>query len=107
MTESLSSDNRMIARAAGVVMAGFVLSNLTGLVRQVLVSRIFGTQAEIDASRANAMAPYQQIGFMSDIIQGAPIGTAQTTFSPGASPFQQATGAAITMGSLQRAGIFG
>jgi len=49
--------NRQIARAAGVVMAGFVLSNLTGLVRQILVLRVFGTQREIDAFNAAARVP--------------------------------------------------
>ncbi len=57
MSATAPSDNRQIARAAGVVMAGFVLSNLTGLVRQVLVSQVFGTQAEIDAFNAAARVP--------------------------------------------------
>lgn len=52
-----STANRQIARAAGVVMAGFVLSNLTGLVRQVLVSNAFGTGAEIDAFNAAIRLP--------------------------------------------------
>ena len=49
--------NRQIARAAGTVMAAFVLSNLTGLVRQVLVTRAFGTGAEIDAFSAASTFP--------------------------------------------------
>ena len=53
----MSTANRQIARAAGVVMAGFVLSNLTGLLRQVLVSNQFGTSAEIDAFNAAARLP--------------------------------------------------
>ena len=57
MVEISSSANRQIARAAGVVMAGFVLSNLTGLVRQVLVSNAFGTTAEIDAFNAAIRLP--------------------------------------------------
>jgi len=64
------------------------------------------TQAQMDAARANAMAPYQQVGFFSDILQGAPIGTMQTSFVPGASPFQQAVGGAIAYGNLNRAGVF-
>ncbi len=48
---------RQIARAAGVVMAAFVLSNLTGLVRQVLVSQAFGTEPQIDAFNAAARLP--------------------------------------------------
>ncbi len=49
--------NRQIARAAGIVMAAFVLSNLTGLVRQILVSQAFGTGAEIDAYNAASRLP--------------------------------------------------
>ena len=52
-----SSANRQIARAAGTVMVAFVLSNLTGLIRQVLVSRAFGTGAQIDAFNAAARLP--------------------------------------------------
>ncbi|MBI3160289.1 MAG: murein biosynthesis integral membrane protein MurJ [Chloroflexi bacterium] len=48
-TETTASANRQIARAAGVVMAGFVLSNLVGLVRQILITRAFGTSAALDA----------------------------------------------------------
>lgn len=44
--------NRQIARAAGVVMAAFVLGNLTGLARQILVANAFGTDAAIDAFNA-------------------------------------------------------
>ena len=38
-------------------MAAFVFSNLTGLIRQMLVSRAFGTGAEIDAFNAAARVP--------------------------------------------------
>jgi len=44
-----ASANRQIARAAGTVMAAFVLSNIVGLVRQILISRAFGTGPQIDA----------------------------------------------------------
>ena len=54
---STATSNRQIARAAGVVMAGFVLSNLAGLVRQGLVSNAFGTGAEIDAFNAAIRLP--------------------------------------------------
>src|SRR4029079_1324193 len=40
---------RQIARAAGIVMGAFVLSNLTGLFRQILIARAFGTSADLDA----------------------------------------------------------
>ena len=49
--------NRQIARAAGTIMAAFILSNLTGLLRQVLVSRAFGTGIEIDAFNAASTFP--------------------------------------------------
>ncbi|GAB4580377.1 MAG: murein biosynthesis integral membrane protein MurJ [Anaerolineales bacterium] len=52
-----STANRQIARAAGVVMAGFVLSTLTGLLRRVLVSNAFGTSEQLDAFTAAARVP--------------------------------------------------
>jgi len=48
---------RQIARAAGTVMLAFVLSNLVGLVRQILVSRAFGTDTSLDAFYAAATLP--------------------------------------------------
>ena len=52
MNESESSASRQIARASGVVMVGFILSSLLGLISQVLITRAFGTRAEIDAFTA-------------------------------------------------------
>lgn len=49
--------NRQIARAAGTVMIAFALSNLIGLVRQVLITRAFGTGSEIDAFYAASTYP--------------------------------------------------
>jgi putative peptidoglycan lipid II flippase len=46
---SASTAQRQITRAAGIVMAAFVLSNLTGLARQILISRAFGTGTDLDA----------------------------------------------------------
>jgi putative peptidoglycan lipid II flippase len=40
---------RQIARAATTVMAAFVLSNLVGLVRQILIAQTFGTSRTLDA----------------------------------------------------------
>ncbi len=40
---------QQVARAAGLVMALFVLSRLTGLARQMIVGAIFGTHADYDA----------------------------------------------------------
>ncbi|MFN8410826.1 MAG: lipid II flippase MurJ [Anaerolineales bacterium] len=55
MTESTA--NKQIARAAGTVMFAFALSNLIGLVRQVLISRAFGTDRSIDAFYAASTYP--------------------------------------------------
>jgi len=55
--ETAALEERTIARAAGVVMAGFVLSNLTGLAKWVLVSRAFGTSAQLDAFNAANRLP--------------------------------------------------
>jgi putative peptidoglycan lipid II flippase len=44
-----SKDNNQIVNASVIVMAGFVLSNLVGLVRQMLITNAFGTTAAIDA----------------------------------------------------------
>jgi len=49
---SASAANRQIARAAGMVMAAFVISNLVGLLRQMLVANAFGTQAGMEAFNA-------------------------------------------------------
>jgi putative peptidoglycan lipid II flippase len=43
---------RQIARGALLVMAAFVLSNLVGLARQVIVLNAFGTSGEMDAFNA-------------------------------------------------------
>ena len=49
--DSLSA-NRQIARAAGLVTLAFVISNLTGLIRQILVADAFGTTTAIEAFNA-------------------------------------------------------
>ncbi len=56
-TETAPSANRQIARAAGTVMLAFALSNLIGLVRQILISRAFGTDRSIDAFYAASTYP--------------------------------------------------
>ncbi len=49
---SANSVTRQIARAAGTVMVAFVISNLIGLLRGVLVYRAFGTGVELDSFNA-------------------------------------------------------
>lgn len=56
-TRTVQSANRQIARAAGTVMAAFILSNLVGLARGILILRGFGTGAEMEAfNTANRLA---------------------------------------------------
>jgi hypothetical protein len=73
-------------------------------------------QAKLDASRATqlqeTMAPYQQLGFVSDIYKGAPSSQMSLTSStaPTASPFQSALGTVVggvtTAAAANRAGLF-
>ena len=49
MTLQENPAGRQVARAAGLVMALFVLSRLTGLARQILVGALFGTSPDYDA----------------------------------------------------------
>lgn len=46
------SANRQIARAAGLVTAAFIISNITGLIRQILVANAFGTSDAMEAFNA-------------------------------------------------------
>lgn len=70
-------------------------------------------QAILDAQRQtqyqNIMAPYQQLGFYSDIFQGMP--TAQQTFTqqqtPPPSTLSQLGGLGMGLYSLNQAGLFG
>ncbi len=55
--ETASTANRQIARAAGTVMVAFALSNLIGLVRQILINRAFGTGSSIDSFYAASTYP--------------------------------------------------
>lgn len=57
MSNSSSSSNKQIARAASTVMFAYVLSNLVGLIRQVLVSNTFGTNSQLDAFYAAVTIP--------------------------------------------------
>jgi len=49
MPPSSSSANRQIARAAGTVMLAFVISNLVGLARNMIVIRVFGASEALDS----------------------------------------------------------
>lgn len=63
-------------------------------------------QTGLDVQRQNqyqrTMAPYQQLGFMSDIFQGMPIGQVTTTSAPGPNPVSQWGGLALSAYGLSR-----
>lgn len=44
--------NRQIARAASTVMLAFIISNLIGLVRQIVIAHAFGTGSDVEAFNA-------------------------------------------------------
>ena len=52
-TTALPSATRQIARAAGTVMIAFIISNIIGLLRGVLIYRTFGTGVELDSFNAS------------------------------------------------------
>jgi len=86
-----------------------LLSNLGAIEQQ-------NAQAQLDAQRATqlqeAMAPYQQLAFVSDIYKGAPSSQMSLTSAsaPTASPLQSAIGTTVgavsTAAGAQRAGLF-
>tara|TARA_R100000353_G_scaffold8717_4_gene10182 strand:- start:1045 stop:2481 length:1437 start_codon:yes stop_codon:yes gene_type:complete len=114
----LGAQQQIAGMGQGIAGLGMNMANLGGMQQRMGAADInllsqMGAQGQgyqqslLDAQRANQMLPYQQVGFFSDVIQGAPLGTAQTTFAPTASPFQRFTGNAITYAGLQNAGVFG
>jgi len=108
--------------ALGVQQAalGQAQSQLTGadvnLLSGVGALEQAAAQQQLDASRATrlqeTMAPYQQLGFISDIYKGAPTSQMALTSStaPTASPFQSALGTVVggvtTAAAASRAGLF-
>ncbi|HTX92384.1 MAG TPA: murein biosynthesis integral membrane protein MurJ [Anaerolineales bacterium] len=57
MSETTSKANQQIARASGTVMFAFAISQVAGLVRQILVTKTFGTGPEWDAFSAAIVVP--------------------------------------------------
>lgn len=47
--DNISAANRQIAKAASTVMVAFILSQLAGLLRRILVAKVFGASADLDA----------------------------------------------------------
>ncbi len=66
------SANQQIARAAGTVMAAFMISNLVGLVRGVVITDAFGTSSELDSfNAANRIAE-----MLFNLVAGGALGSA-------------------------------
>lgn len=82
-----------------------LLQGDVGMLSQVGGMEQANAQAQLDAMRSTAtqraLMPYQQLGFVSDIYKNAPSSQmALTTQSvPSASPWQQAVGSAVGIGS--------
>ncbi len=67
-----SKTGNAIFRAASLVMAAFVVNNLIGLVRQMIINRTFGTSAALDAYFAAFRVP----DLLFNIIAGGALGSA-------------------------------
>jgi len=57
MSETDSNANQQIAHASGVVMVAFALSQVAGLVRQILATRAFGTSSLMDSFNSANIFP--------------------------------------------------
>ncbi len=69
---SVAQANRRIARAATTVMLAFLISNLMGLVRGILIYRAFGTSAALDSfNAANRVAE-----MLFNLMAGGALGSA-------------------------------
>jgi len=53
----MNSSNRQIVRAAGVVMAAFVVSRLFGVLRDMVIAAQLGTSDAADAYRTAFLIP--------------------------------------------------
>ncbi|WP_322806949.1 murein biosynthesis integral membrane protein MurJ [Thermanaerothrix sp.] len=68
----INQANRHIARAATTIMVAFLLSNLMGLVRGILIYRTFGTSAALDSfNAANRIAE-----MLFNLMAGGALGSA-------------------------------
>ncbi|MFQ5593990.1 MAG: murein biosynthesis integral membrane protein MurJ [Anaerolineae bacterium] len=68
----MTSRSSRMARAAGIVMAAFVLSRLLGLAREMVIARQFGTSLELAAYLAAFRVP----DFIFYLIAGGALGSA-------------------------------
>jgi putative peptidoglycan lipid II flippase len=69
---SVSAGKQQIARAAGLVMALFVLSRLLGLVREMVIGARFGTSADLDAY----LAAFRLPDLLFQLVAGGALGSA-------------------------------
>ena len=64
--------NQQIARAAGTVMVAFIISNLVGVVRGVVITDAFGTSAQLDSfNAANRI-----VELLFNLVAGGALGSA-------------------------------
>lgn len=64
--------NQQIARAAGTVMVAFIISNLIGLVRGIVITNAFGTSAQFDSfNAANRI-----VELLFNLVAGGALGSA-------------------------------
>ncbi len=64
--------NQQIARAAGTVMGAFIISNLVGLIRGIVITDAFGTSAELDSfNAANRI-----VELLFNLVAGGALGSA-------------------------------
>lgn len=77
-----------------------------GMLMDIGTAQQAQSQAVLDAQRQNqyqrVMAPYQQLGFYSDLFQGLPVGQTQTTTQPGPSAISQIGGLGMGIYGLTR-----
>jgi putative peptidoglycan lipid II flippase len=68
----VTPDSRRIATATAIVMAFFVLSRVTGLLREIIISDQFGTSAELDAY----LAAFRMPDLLFQLVAGGALGSA-------------------------------
>lgn len=70
--QTLVSGTRQVARAAGTVMLAFIVVQILGFIRQILVPRTFGTGMELDAFYAANRVPE----LLFNLMAGGALGSA-------------------------------
>ncbi len=71
-TQTTQPANQQIARAAGTIMVAFIISNLVGVFRGMVITNAFGTSAELDSfNAANRIAE-----LLFNLVAGGALGSA-------------------------------